>query len=90
MAMLLRQRVREYAYKNGYGIDEEAERMVLDGEGEEGILPGSLARGKMLAVQIAKNASTPADDVEAVKNDYVYCVERLGKYADILVVNVSK
>ena len=85
--MLLRKRVREYAYKNGYGIDYEAERAVLDGEA--GVMPGSLASGKALAIQIAKNKDTPAEDTAAVVEDYTYSVERLGRYADILVVNVS-
>lgn len=87
MAMRLRERVRMYAYRNGLGIDEEAERLVLDGEA--GVPPGSLVDGKLLAVQIAKNKFTPADDFEAVKRDYVYCVNTLARYADIIVVNVS-
>ncbi|OCL10913.1 FMN-linked oxidoreductase [Glonium stellatum] len=87
VAMRLRQRVREFAYQMGLGIDEEAERVVLDGEA--GVPPGSLTPGKLLAVQIAKNKDTPDRDLEAVKRDYVYCVKHLGKYADIIVVNVS-
>jgi dihydroorotate dehydrogenase len=87
VAMRLRQRVREYAYQQGYGIDEEAERMVLDGEA--GVPPGSLIPGRLLAVQIAKNKLTPESDLDAVVWDHVYCVDRLGKYADIIVVNVS-
>jgi dihydroorotate dehydrogenase len=86
MAMRLRQRVREYAYNSGFGIDEEAERIVLDGEA--GVPPGSLTPGRLLAVQIAKNKDTP-DDIKNVVDDHVYCVEKLRKYADILVVNVS-
>jgi dihydroorotate dehydrogenase len=70
----------------GYGIDEEAERMVLDGEA--GVPPGSLVKGKLMGVQIAKNKATP-DDIEAVARDYVNCVEKLSKYADVIVVNVS-
>jgi dihydroorotate dehydrogenase len=87
VAMRLRQRVREYAYQQGYGIDEDAERLVLDGEA--GVPPGSLVPGRLLAVQIAKNKLTPDSDLEAVVWDHVYCVDRLGKYADVLVVNVS-
>jgi dihydroorotate dehydrogenase len=86
MAMRLRLRVREYAYNQGLGIDEEAERIVIDGEA--GVPPGSLTPGRLLAVQIAKNKMTP-DNIDAVVADHVYCVEQLGKYADILVVNVS-
>ena len=87
VSILLRKRVRKYAYEIGYGIDSEAERAILDGE--TGVMPGSLAEGKMLAVQIAKNKDTSGDDIAAVVQDYTYCVEKLGRYADILVVNVS-
>ena len=85
MAMRLRQRLREFCYANGFGIDEEAEQRVLDGEA--GVPPGSLTKGKLMAVQVAKNKFTPDEDLEAVKQDYVYCVEALARYADILVVN---
>jgi dihydroorotate dehydrogenase len=87
VAMRLRQRVREYAYSHGFGMDEEAERLVLDGK--TGVPPGSLVPGRLLAVQIAKNKLTSDTDLDAVVWDHVYCVDRLGKYADILVVNVS-
>ena len=87
VAMRLRQRVREFAHSLGLGIDQEAERKVLDGEA--GVPPGSLTPGKLMAVQVAKNRFTPGDDIEAVKSDYVFCVEQLAPYADIIVVNVS-
>jgi dihydroorotate dehydrogenase len=87
VAMRLRQRVREFAYHLGLGIDEEAERMVLDGEA--GVPPGSLMPGRLMAVQIAKNKDTSEGDIEAVKRDYSSCVSKVGKYADIVVVNVS-
>lgn len=87
MAMHLRHRVREYAQTMGFGFDAVAEKRVLDGEA--GVPPGSLIDGKLMAVQIAKNKFTPAEDIEAVRQDYVYCVDRLAPYADILVVNVS-
>jgi dihydroorotate dehydrogenase len=87
VAMRLRQRVREFAYHLGLGIDEEAERMVLDGEA--GVPPGSLTPGKLMAVQVAKNKDTSEHDIEAVKHDYCSAVSHLGKYADIIVVNVS-
>ena len=87
VAMRLRQRVREYAWANGFGIDEEAEQSVLDGDA--GVPGGSLTRGKLMSVQVAKNKFTSDDDIEAVKADYVYCVEALARYADIIVVNVS-
>ena len=87
VAMRLRQRVREYAYAKGFGVDGEGEQRVLDGEA--GVPGGSLIRGRLLAVQVAKNKFTPDEDIEAVKADYVYCVEALARYADIVVVNVS-
>jgi len=87
VAMRLRQRVREYAYAMGFGMDEIAEQRVLDGDA--GVPPGSLVDGKLLAVQVSKNKFTPDNDIEAIKDDYVYCVNALAKYADIVVVNVS-
>ncbi|EXJ66834.1 dihydroorotate dehydrogenase (fumarate) [Cladophialophora psammophila CBS 110553] len=87
VAMRLRNRVRKFAHSLGLGDDEIAEKAVLDGIA--GVPPGSLIPGKLLAVNIAKNKFTPENDVEAVTNDYVYCVDKLGPYADILVVNVS-
>lgn len=87
VAMRLRQRVREFAYHMGFGIDEEAERMVLDGEA--GVPPGSLTPGRLMAVQIAKNKDTNEADIEAVKRDYTIGAKHLAKYADIIVVNVS-
>lgn len=87
VAARLRQRVREYAQAKGLGFDKEAEKTILDGGA--GVPPGSLTPGKLLAVNIAKNKSTPETDIKAVAADYVYCVDRLAPYADILVVNVS-
>ncbi|KAL1992139.1 hypothetical protein VTN49DRAFT_4171 [Thermomyces lanuginosus] len=87
MAQVLQQRVREFAFANGFGYNAQGERRVLNGEA--GVPPGSLTEGKLLAVQVAKNKVTPDNDIDAVTKDYVYCVDRLGKYADILVVNVS-
>jgi dihydroorotate dehydrogenase len=87
VAMRLRKRVREFARSLGLGHDEAAERHVLNGGA--GVPPGSLKKGRLLAVNIAKNKSTPESDIQAVTEDYVYCVERLAPYADILVVNVS-
>ncbi|KAL5336239.1 hypothetical protein BJX70DRAFT_390163 [Aspergillus crustosus] len=87
MAAILEQRVRDYAYNNGLGSYDGVAQRVLDGGA--GVPPGSLQAGKLLAVQVAKNKATPDGDIEAIKRDYVYCVDRLAKYADILVVNVS-
>jgi dihydroorotate dehydrogenase len=87
VATRLRQRVREFAYQAGFGIDEEAEQKVLNGEA--GVPPGSLKSGRLMAVQVAKNKSTSENDIEAVVRDYATSVGHVGKYADILVVNVS-
>ena len=87
VAMRLRQRVREYAYQHGFGLDELAEDIVLNGGA--GVPPGSLVPGRLLAVQIAKNKLTPDNDLDAVVRDHVVCVEKLAKYADIITVNVS-
>lgn len=87
VAKQLRRRVRHFAQSRGLGIDGESERKVLDGEAE--VPPGSLVPGKLLAVQVSKNKTTPDGDIEAVKRDYVACVERLARYADIITVNVS-
>ncbi|KAL8948330.1 MAG: hypothetical protein Q9222_005477 [Ikaeria aurantiellina] len=87
VAMRLRQRVRQYAQNLGFGVDQEAEQRVLDGEA--GVPPGSLQQGKLMAVQIGKNSWTQIEDIESVKKDYVYCVDALARWADILVVNVS-
>ncbi|KAI8629342.1 FMN-linked oxidoreductase [Xylariaceae sp. FL1651] len=82
MAMRLRERVRLFA--RTVGLDETS---VLNGEAN--VPPGSLMPGRMLLVQIAKNKETDERNVDAVAQDYVYCVQRLARYADVLVVNVS-
>jgi dihydroorotate dehydrogenase len=87
VAMRLRQRVREFAYHMGLGLGEDAERLVLDGEA--GVPPGSLTPGRLMAVQVTKNKTTSENDIEAVVKDYAIGVKHLGKYADIIVVNVS-
>lgn len=87
VATQLRERVRHFAYSNSLGLGPDSEQIVLDGEA--GVPPGSLVPGKLLAVQIAKNKTTPDADIDAVARDYVFCVDHLAKYADILVVNVS-
>lgn len=83
MAARLRDRLRKFARSLGL-----TEQQVLNGEGTE-VPPGSLLPGRLLLVQIAKNKETDERDVEAVAKDYVYCVNRLAPYADVLVVNVS-
>ncbi|KAJ5273196.1 Dihydroorotate reductase PyrE [Penicillium angulare] len=87
MAAILKQRVRDFAYATGFGDYENVEQRILNGEAN--VPPGSLVPGKLLAVQVAKNKLTPDNDIDAISRDYVYCVDRLAQYADILVVNVS-
>jgi dihydroorotate dehydrogenase len=82
MALRLRTRLRRFA--RSVGLEEED---VLDGKAD--VPPGSLLPGRLLLVQIAKNKETDERNVTAVTEDYVYCVRRLAKYADVLVVNVS-
>lgn len=82
MAIRLRDRLRRFARAVG-----ATEREVLDGQA--GVPPGSLSEGRLLAVQIAKNKETDGSNERAVADDHVYCVRRLARYADILVVNVS-
>lgn len=83
MAATLRKRVRKFAKTLGL-----TEQEVLNGEGTD-VPPGSLLPGRLLCVQIAKQKDTDERDVEAVAKDYVYCVNKLAPYADVLVVNVS-
>ncbi|CAK7240758.1 MAG: Dihydroorotate dehydrogenase (quinone), mitochondrial [Sporothrix thermara] len=82
MAARLRTRLRAFARAHGLREDE-----ILSGAA--GVPVGSLRPGKLLAVQMAKNKDTDEHDVQAVADDYVYCVRRLAPYADVLVVNVS-
>lgn len=82
MAIRLRDRLRRYAKSIG-----ATEAEVLNGE--MSVNPGSLRKGRLLAVQIAKNKETDERDEKAIADDYVYCVKRLARYADVLVVNVS-
>ena len=84
MAQRLRERVRRFAYSHGRGLSE---MQVLNGEAD--VPPGSLQQGRLLAIQIAKNKSTPDADIAAVARDYTTCVRHLAPYADILVINVS-
>lgn len=83
MAAKLRTRVRKFAMALGL-----TEREVLNGEVID-VPPGSLLPGRLLCVQVAKQKETDERDVEAVAKDYVYCVNKLAPYADVLVVNVS-
>ncbi|CAK7204209.1 Dihydroorotate dehydrogenase (quinone), mitochondrial [Sporothrix eucalyptigena] len=83
-AMASRLRTRLRAFARAHGLSEHE---ILSGAA--GVPVGSLREGKLLAVQMAKNKDTDEHDVQAVADDYVYCVRRLAPYADVLVVNVS-
>ncbi|ORY35584.1 Dihydroorotate dehydrogenase-domain-containing protein [Naematelia encephala] len=48
-------------------------------------LPRSLRPGQLLAVNLGKNKTSPADSNE----DYIRGVRTLGPYADVVVINVS-
>lgn len=85
LAARLRTRVRQFCRAHPDKHLTEAD--VLSGAA--GIPPGSLAPGRLLLVQIAKNKETDEHDIRAVAADYTYCVRRLAPYADVLVVNVS-
>ncbi len=87
VAARLGHRVRRFAYAQCYGSDEQAEKFVPNGNA--GVTPGSLVKGKLLAVQIAKNESTSDNDIEAITQNYVKATSVLARYADIIVVNVS-
>ncbi|KAI5788296.1 Dihydroorotate dehydrogenase-domain-containing protein [Geopyxis carbonaria] len=80
VARRLRDRVRRYARE--HNTTEEA--VLADPS-----TPASLLPGRILAVQIGKNKSTSEKDIPAVTRDYVTCVQKLGRYADVVVVNVS-
>ncbi|TGZ83901.1 FMN-linked oxidoreductase [Ascodesmis nigricans] len=80
VASRLRTRVRKFA--NEHGLTEA--EVLSNPE-----IPASLHPGRILAVQIGKNKTTDETDIEAVKRDYVECVNQLGNYADLIVVNVS-
>lgn len=52
---------------------------------ENAIVPASLRPGSVLAVNLGKNKTSPADSIA----DFVSGVETFGPYADVLVINVS-
>lgn len=86
VAMRLRERVLIFAYKR-FGIKRNAEEFILNGGA--GVPPGSLADGRMLIVQVAKNKWTKDDDIAAVTDDFVRATREVARYSDIISVNVS-
>ncbi|BFZ55924.1 Dihydroorotate dehydrogenase (quinone), mitochondrial [Savitreella phatthalungensis] len=87
VGLRLRSRIQHALFQSAPSTDALATQLakaadissVLDATG----LPKSLRQGKVLAVNLGKNKN--GDEVE----DYVAGVRNLGKYADVLVVNVS-
>ena len=82
VATRLRRRVLKYGYLTGYDVEA-----VLNGDA--GVPPGSLIKGKLLAIQVAKQETTPKDDIEAIKEDYISGTKAVSRYADIITINVS-
>ncbi len=75
---------------NRYGLNSAgADAMAAKLRARQAREVGRDVPGRLLLVQIAKNKDTNEQDVEAVAADYVYAVQRLAPYADVLVVNVS-
>ncbi|KAI9888551.1 MAG: Dihydroorotate dehydrogenase (quinone), mitochondrial [Vezdaea aestivalis] len=87
VAARLRKRVRRFARASGKGVGQRGEDWVCSGEADVPV--GSLQEGRLLAVQIGANKATDLENAEAVKRDYMLGVKELGKFADVLVVNVS-
>ncbi|KAF8453905.1 hypothetical protein BDZ91DRAFT_748571 [Kalaharituber pfeilii] len=90
VATVLRTRVRRFARAH-HIADPQA---VLDGLPDPNNpvhqpLPASLIPGRLLAIQIGKNATTDPGDLPGVIRDYVSATTTLADYADLIVVNVS-
>lgn len=82
----LRNRVRQYLFHTQPA--EQAAQQLLSSPPDRApsdalSLPRSLRKGKVLAVNLGKNKN--GDEVE----DYVKGVQNLGRFADVLVINVS-
>lgn len=94
VARRLRERVRKFAVEHHVSTADVMDGLLFpEDEPSKNVvqrpLPASLIPGRLLAIQIGKNATTPADDLPKVVKDYISCVNTLGPYADLLVVNVS-
>ncbi|CAL1708361.1 unnamed protein product [Somion occarium] len=81
---------------NRYGFPSEGHTLVIsrlkariptleEEDFERGVGPASLREGKLLAVNLGKNKSSPPDAV----TDFVEGVKKFTGLADVLVVNVS-
>jgi len=86
----LRQRIKRFLFKHAREDQEQTlEKLKQDGSAQSLVdhlsTNRSLRDDKLLAVNLGKNKASTPESVE----DYVIGVERLGPYADVLVVNVS-
>ncbi|KAF9426056.1 Dihydroorotate dehydrogenase (quinone), mitochondrial [Podila epigama] len=87
----LRQRIKRFLYKHSRDDHQGTVDMLKNGQGSTVSLIDSLSTNRslrddrLLAVNLGKNKSSTPESVD----DYVIGVERLGPYADVLVVNVS-
>ncbi|KAF9920370.1 Dihydroorotate dehydrogenase (quinone), mitochondrial [Linnemannia zychae] len=87
----LRQRVKRYLYKYAREDKDKTQDKLKNGDSSSESLVDhlstnrSLRDDRLLAINLGKNKASSPESVE----DYVVGVERLGPYADVLVVNVS-
>ncbi|GJJ72674.1 dihydroorotate dehydrogenase [Entomortierella parvispora] len=86
----LRQRIKRFLYKHAREDQEQTLEKMKQGGSAESLVDHlstnrSLRDDKILAVNLGKNKASTPESVD----DYVIGVERLGPYADVLVVNVS-
>ncbi|CCG81947.1 Dihydroorotate dehydrogenase,mitochondrial [Taphrina deformans PYCC 5710] len=86
IALRLRNRIRNFLFHN-HSTDAAAHELAANPTGSTATnilsLPRSLLPGKVLAINLGKNKN--GDEVE----DYVKGVQQLGRFADVLVINVS-
>lgn len=87
VALRLRARIQAALFGQAASTDAVARQLAQAADAAQVLdalqMPRSLRRGKVLAINLGKNKT--GDEVE----DYVRGVHALGKYADILVINVS-
>ncbi|KAF9565641.1 Dihydroorotate dehydrogenase (quinone), mitochondrial [Mortierella alpina] len=87
----LRQRIKRFLYKHARDDQEQTVEKLKNGDASTESLVDhlstnrSLRDDRLLAVNLGKNKASTPESVD----DYVIGVERLGPYADVLVVNVS-
>ncbi|KAF9969363.1 Dihydroorotate dehydrogenase (quinone), mitochondrial [Actinomortierella ambigua] len=85
----LRQRIKRFLYKHAKEHEQDTLEKLRE-SGEESIVDKlstnrSLRDDRLLAINLGKNKASSPESVD----DYVVGVQRLGPYADVLVVNVS-